>query len=465
MALTFTIGGDNFLAYLDFKSIAIQQSREVKGSTLNFNLRMYDEPPARPRAGKEVILTDGSTREFGGTLIEMDRIIGESNRLVGYTCSCIDYTYYLDRRFLNKIYASAAADDMMKEVLDDLKSDADAESALGDSHYDDFQGDKTLIDLGPTIRQQRFEQVLPSQAFDIISEASGMMFWVDFNKRVNLTSLQANQSPLPKDSSGNSILDVESDVSNFWDLAFGESIQGVGTKSIVKDSLIKSTSVQTDNFTWSTDNENTFILRRRPFSQYDIVSVKLATVTQTQKLDDISRDASDDRTDSGSCFIYVGPRGSNGTSYVRFPSVDHPGGTPAIEVKYNYAFSDDHENIDTQYIQELADRTGGDGIHEFVFSQGSEIAVTSPEELDEISEIILARKAAILLRGSFSTYLKGWVPGQVFTIKWAKEGIDEQVFVTTLRKTILTPANDPNLGDNIILTEVQFSNIPRGVRM
>ena len=58
MALTLTIGGVDFLAFIDPNTIAVQQSREVKGSTLNFDMIIYDDAIVAPLAGREVIFAD-----------------------------------------------------------------------------------------------------------------------------------------------------------------------------------------------------------------------------------------------------------------------------------------------------------------------------------------------------------------------------------------------------------------------
>ena len=123
-----------------------------------------------------------------------------------------------------------------------------------------------------------------------------------------------------------------------------------------------------------------------------------------------------------------------------------------------------HEAPDILVTRELANRTGGDGVHEFLFSQLSEIQVVDLEQLDILTGIILARKAKIHLIGSFESFTKGWTAGQTFQIKWNKLGIEEQVFVVNLKKQILSPFDDPNTGDNTIISEIEFSNVPRAIR-
>ena len=136
-----------------------------------------------------------------------------------------------------------------------------------------------------------------------------------------------------------------------------------------------------------------------------------------------------------------------------------------IKVTYNYSTSDEHENIDVTRVEAAADATGGDGYHEFVFSQGSEISVTGLEDLDEIAQTILDRKSKIIRRGSFGSLTKGWKAGQIFKLVWGKENIEEVMWVINVNKTILTPADDPNISDNVIQSTVQFANIPRGLRL
>ena len=43
--------------------------------------------------------------------------------------------------------------------------------------------------------------------------------------------------------------------------------------------------------------------------------------------------------------------------------------------------------------------------------------------------------------------------------------IDETMWVISVTKRILTPADDPTLSDNIVESQIQFSNVPRGLRL
>ena len=126
MSITIKIGGIDVTDAIDFRSIAIEQHQEVKGDTLSCNMRRYDSTYDAPVAGKEIIVTAGSTKEFGGVILEVTRRQREGNS-VDYELRCSDYVYYLDRRHLNDIFALRASypngqsiDGIMSAMLDSL---------------------------------------------------------------------------------------------------------------------------------------------------------------------------------------------------------------------------------------------------------------------------------------------------------------------------------------------------------
>ena len=53
----------------------------------------------------------------------------------------------------------------------------------------------------------------------------------------------------------------------------------------------------------------------------------------------------------------------------------------------------------------------------------------------------------------------------MFIRKWAREGLSEEMYVITANKRVRTPHDEVSLSDNIVETEIVFSNIPRGVRL
>ena len=457
------------MSHVDFRTIRVQESREVAGSTMTFRVILYDFIVPKPETGMEVIFEDdgapahSGTRQFGGTLLRVDLTMGEANKAFIFDCDCTGYSWLLDRRLLNKVYSSDNVGDMVEDVLDDLKAAADADGT--DKHYDDFHSDKSLIDPddnSPTVRLHRFEHVLPSQALQTLAEASGRFFSITHSKQVKFVEIEADpaeQLGAANLVGGEYLLMPRTDTS-IRNLLISSDISGVGTKVILKGTQYQSRATQTDPFIWYTGEKLVFQLSSRPFSETSVTRVRANGVTLTQKLKDV-----DSTLTSGNYFLNIGPR-SQGHATIEIHSSDISNGQ-AVDAIYNYVVETDSENIETPAIQNMQRRTGGDGFHEFVYSRASELSVIQPEDLDEISKIILDRKATILITGSFDTFVKGWQAGQTFRLYWPEATIDEVVYVITVRKTVRSPADDTNLDppDSIIETEVIFSNIPRGVRL
>jgi hypothetical protein len=463
MALTLTINGVDMLSYVDFRTIRIQESREVSGSTMTFRVKLYDFIVPKPETGMEVIFADGDTRQFGGTLLRRDLRMGEANKAFIFDCDCVGYSWLLDRRLLNKVYLSDNVGDMVEDMLDDLKAAADTDGQ--DDHYDDFHSDKSLIDPdgnSPTVRLHRFEHVLPTQAMQTLSEASGRFFSVTHNKQVKFVKLEADPATQLGEAYlvGGEYLLMPRTNTSIRDLLISSDISGVGTKVILKGTQYQSQTIQFDPFIWYTGEKLVFQLSSRPFSETSVTRVRANGVVLTQKLKDV-----DPTLTSGNYFLNIGPR-SQGHATIEIHEDDISNGQ-TVDAIYNYVVETDNENIETPAIQNMARRTGGDGFHEFVYSRASELSVIQPEDLDEISKIILDRKATILMTGSFNTFVKGWQAGQSFRLYWPEATIDDIMYVITVRKTVRSPADDYNLDppDNIIETEVIFSNIPRGVRL
>ena len=489
MAITLTVKGVEVSEYVDFKSIMITDTMEVTGDTMLFNLYMVADNvyglPVILGCGNEVILTDDSTKEFAGTITSISREMGEGNQLVRYICTATDYTYMLNRRYVNATFnnkriTDGANDSMVKDILEHLKNAADSDTQGGDYYFNTFVANISapyLMENGPNVRTQFYNRVLPAQVFSDLAENTGMIWWIDFDKRINFrstTEMPATFLPVVAEGRG---IHVEEDVTNYFDLTVEDSADGIGTKAIIKDAIIQSTSQKLDNFEINslqvTAGEAIFYLTKKPANLFAIAEVENLTqgTTYVPKLSEITRQEDDlspsvdpDDPSKYQAYFFIGRQGNEGGAKVRLISDSFNNGD-RIRVRYNYETNDEHENIDMDQVEVQAEATGGDGFHEFVFTKKSEIAVTDVTDLDIVADVLLSRKSKTLRRGSFKSMTKGWQAGQLFKLKWDRENIEEDVWVIIVNKTIRTPADDPTLLDNIIETEIRFSNIPRGLRL
>lgn len=462
MALTFTIGvasgvGQSYLPYVDFRSIVVENSVEVAADSFDFQLHIYNKEINPPVAGQEVIFKDSTTTEFAGIIIKVRREFLPESLGIIYSCQCFDYVYFLNRRLVNETYQEQAADVTVKAILTDLSN-----ASNSDQHYAFFKNNVTKILTAPILRELTFDKVLPSQAFDQIAQATGFQWWIGFDKNVYFRALNVTDATQLLDFT----LNIDDDIATYFDYYEEESIDDIGTQLILKDVTSKSTTSQVDEFKGSEGKDHNnetnkiFYLNRVPFGFLGVLTVKLNNSAQTLKFEDIEGTINDGTGGSSDVFVWVGEN----TSYVRFSSSNTVIDGDDIEVTYDYEIVDDSEGgLNIEAVEEMKRRTQGDGIHQFIFTQASGLKFAKIEDIDAIEQILLFRKSTILIRGEFDSWLKGWEAGQNFRRRWDQEGLSDTMFVISVTKTILTPADDPNLSDNVILSHIVFSNIPHGV--
>ena len=442
--------------------------------------------------------TSVSTIEFGGNLLSVG-IEGGSGNLSIYSCDAKDYVYMLDRRLVNKVYSEKPistgikrtdvgkdADDegLIEEILYDLRADANNDKGIHgiDIYYDTFYDNisTTNIEVGPSIKQQTFKRVQASQA--LTTEMGGFTWWIDFAKQIHVQSIAnrpATQLPI---ESGDYILDLDNNTDDYSNLVVETSINGVGTKAVIADPLVKSTNRITQDHHWgSTQDGSTngwwIETKHRPFSLLDVVELKIVRHDTTTdyivgdgnallELENVHRSASDDTVSASGgsykAWIDLGPVNSR-SARIRFASDSWEDYRDVVWITYNYMEKNDHFARGTEAQENMRLLTGGDGVHEFVYSRGNEITAASPKDMDNIASAILYRKSKILFNGAFESLTKGWKAGQVFRIRWLKENIDETVWVVNVGKSIMS-AQDIRDGDNIMRHHVAFANVPRGVR-
>jgi hypothetical protein len=470
MALTLTIGTPykaqgasnppSYLEFVDFNSIVIQNSVQVASDTMEFDLIIHNNEIDSPVAGNEVIFKDDDTIEFGGVLTSIDRGLGPEPSIKILHCSCKDYVYYLNRRYVNKLYASQAAGVTVKEILTDLYTNSNS-----DVHYEFFKDNVANVDNGDTLAAFTFDKIIPSQAFDMIAQSTGMQWWIDFDKKVYFKVLNTKNATFLDELK----LNVEDDINTHYNFTELESVDGVATQIILRDMTLLSTASQVDEKTGAQmgkmngQTNKHFALSRTPFSFLHVETVSKNTgsgaVNQTLKYEDVDGQVPDGTGTSSEVFVYVKDK----ASYIRFSNANTVADSNVVIVTYRYVITDDLEAPDFRSVDEMAKRTGGDGVHQFVYSQTSGMRFLDLEDAETVTSLLRTRKSQILRRGSFSSRIKGWQAGQAFIRLWPTVLQTEGMYVISVTKTILTPADSGDDDDSIIESEVTFSNLPYGI--
>ena len=298
----------DYAQFVDYSSINIQASQELKGSTLAFRMRLYTDAVYKqgtgmglggrpiPECGNEVIMYDvdglgNRTREFGGVLVRCG-FSRTGNDYEDYELLCTDYTYLLDRRYLNLVLRARKpnkdAGTQIIDLLEHLSDKARNERDAGDSHYNAMWISATASNAttgklrhggfnatteelehpegAPVISTINASNQTPSQVIDTIASQAGYIWYVDYYKEVVFLPVgdNTNEAPLPEyfiavneDRTGDirstfgdyfpptlllgeDAVDAIRDTDSYFNHTETESVESVGTKIVLAGTRVQT---------------------------------------------------------------------------------------------------------------------------------------------------------------------------------------------------------------------------------
>jgi hypothetical protein len=131
--------------------------------------------------GNEIIILDGTTRIFAGTIDEVEKMVSRGTTLLTAHLRCVDFTQILDRRNAGEYYwYDTPAGTILEEIV--------TNSLAGD-------GITAVASAGPTI--QRFEISYPTvfEAVQSLAQLANFHFYVDYLKNLRFFAPEAYSAP------------------------------------------------------------------------------------------------------------------------------------------------------------------------------------------------------------------------------------------------------------------------------
>lgn len=153
---------------------------------LEFRIKNYPTKTYRPALSNEIILMDGSTRVFAGTVIETH----ESNEgmLRFFDVVCKDYTHIMDQKMVNKTYTGQT----ISAIVNDIKT-----------NYLPSGFTTTNVIAETTVQKIVFNDEPPSKCFQRLADTVGGYDWyVDYNKDIHFFLEGAEVAPFNLDDTG-----------------------------------------------------------------------------------------------------------------------------------------------------------------------------------------------------------------------------------------------------------------------
>lgn len=407
MAIVVTIGGTDRTSSVDLKTVKIHDGLGMLQDSCQFDVAIGTTDGWNPQAGNEIVVLNGTTREFAGMLLEVDEDLVAPSRL-RYRLGARDYKHLFDRRLVAEEYAEQAANSIVSSIVTSFTT-----------------GFTTInVMAAPTVAAQRFDYIAPSDVLDHLAATVGYLWYIDYDRDVNFFSAATLAAPI-------ATLNADTDTTNYGNLQLRESIAHVKTRMYVMDFKQKSTATYTVNFTGD-GSTKLFHLTYEPSALADM-TVTRAAATQTLHTDMV--DGQPDNAIGGADDVYVNFEEAT----LRWDTA--PAAGNAIVATFNYLYPGFTVFDDPAAQTEVSSREGGDGIHEAAVRDPGLSANDGSETLanSKAAEAI-ARAGLPRLEGSFVSFTQGWAPGQMVTVASTQRmgGISVTMYVTSIDKRIVS---------------------------
>lgn len=385
MARSLKIAGVERWSDLVASSLEIEAVLTYQLDTARFRVR-----GDQPTEGEEVIIEDGSTRLFGGTIVKVDLV---DKDLQVWAVECDDYTNLLDRRLVVESYENQSASDIFLDIA--------AKYCAGFT--------TTGVRTGaPVIESITFDYKPVSECFKELCEYVGWHWQPTYDKDLQFFSAEelATPAPMTLEPGG-----------RFRNLKHSIDTQGLRNRVYVRGGTMLS-----DPWTYETQADGTARQWWLPHKPHDI-SLTVGGVAKTVGIENVHEEADYDYMINFQ------------EKYVRCSaqtSTPAQGTIIAVTYKYDIDVITIVEDITSQNAAKAV--SGGDGVYEHVIVDDS---LTTIEAAEAAGNADLREHANPRVKGSFETEISGWAPGQLVTINLLDRGISGTFLV---QKVTITPA-------------------------
>lgn len=176
--ITITINSVDRTADIEKGSIELAQTLSKEPATFRFIIKGLKN---QPTLGQEVILTEGATNIFRGTLIERhESAIG--NVMVGYEYLAVDGYYLLDRKLVSKAYNNQTAGQVVQDIIDNFVTGITTD----------------ITAVSPNISTARFNYEQPSRCIQKIANQIGWDWYIDASNVLHF--FPPDDTPAPFDA-------------------------------------------------------------------------------------------------------------------------------------------------------------------------------------------------------------------------------------------------------------------------
>lgn len=413
MAIAITVAGIDRTTSVRFETLTVVNTIATNTDTAELKIVVPQGSTWRPKAGNEVIVTNGTTREFGGVMMSVTEQ-GQAGPSLRYLCHCKDYLHLFNKKLV------------ISESTDLVGSSAPTASqiltAIVAATTDGFSS--TGILASPTVPVQKYDYVAPGDIARSLADLVAYAFWIDYSRVVNFQSAVALAAPVAS-------INLDTDITNYGSMDITEAVDQLKNRVYVKGWNQKSTVSYSQSYTGDATSQF-FMFGYEPSAQGDITATLNGTALSVG-LDQVDASPGDGIGSSSSiyvCFDNLGFRfGNYAPTSTETLTIGTPYMTPGITLS---------EDINAQTT--AGQREGGDGIHEYAYNSPALTASDGSNSLAQAKgDAILLRDAYARISCRFVSYTQGWRAGQTFQLISANRmtGINKSMYVQQVTKRLI----------------------------
>jgi hypothetical protein len=390
------IAGVDRIADLERGSLRIEQALTYQIDTCSFSVK--GEQPAE---GEEVIVEDDEQgRLFAGIIVkvELARTFPDKSIKV-WKVDCDDYTALLDRRLVVESYENMSASDIFLDIVA--------------KYCPEFTTDGVQIGA-PNIEYIVFDYLRPSECFKELCDYIGWHWQPNYYKDLQFFSAEALASPAPM---------VLEPGGRF---KFGR--HSIDTQGLRNRVYVRGGTMLSDFWTYEVKADGTaraWILPHKPHE----ISLTISETPVTVGIENLHEETNYD---------YMMNYQEKYIRCSEHTPTPVAGATIAVTYKYDIDVITMVEDLASQ--EAIAAVQGGDGGYEYVIVDDS---LSTIEAAEAAGLADLREHANPRVKGSFSTEMEGWHPGQLVQINLPDRGVTGTYLVQ--RVTLSPVLNSPTI--------------------
>jgi len=189
MSISITIDSTDRSNLIKWDSLSVEQNITNLVDKALFSYRKYGSRSYVPQVGQEVIIYDGSSKIFAGTIQNINEYVESGGGGVVYDIECVDWTYEFDSEMVAESYENMTIKEIIEDIVDNY-----APSFTYNNVSSDFLIEKIV-----------FNQVYPSRCLKRLADILGNYdYYIDEDKDIHFFFKEDNTAPYNlQDDSGN----------------------------------------------------------------------------------------------------------------------------------------------------------------------------------------------------------------------------------------------------------------------